>query len=74
MSPASSDSLNATVDLIELVSSRIINEIPAVNRVVLDSDSGKVVATPAIGGDPDGLAFDHDTIVRDAIELSRWGS
>jgi 8-oxo-dGTP diphosphatase len=22
----------------------------------------------------DGLAFDHDTIVRDAIELSRWGS
>jgi DNA-binding beta-propeller fold protein YncE len=26
--------------------------------VVLDSDSGKVVATPVIGGDPDGLTFD----------------
>ncbi len=26
--------------------------------VVLDSDTGKVVATPAIGDDPDGLAFD----------------
>lgn len=26
--------------------------------VVLDSDTGKVVATPAIGDDPDGLTFD----------------
>jgi DNA-binding beta-propeller fold protein YncE len=29
--------------------------------VVLDSDSGKVVATPAIGGDPDGIAFEAST-------------
>lgn len=29
--------------------------------VVLDSDSGKLVATPAIGDDPDGLAFDPKT-------------
>jgi DNA-binding beta-propeller fold protein YncE len=29
--------------------------------VVLDSDTGKVVATPAIGSDPDGAAFDPKT-------------
>jgi DNA-binding beta-propeller fold protein YncE len=29
--------------------------------VVLDSDTGKVVATPASGEDPDGLAFDPKT-------------
>lgn len=29
--------------------------------VVLDSDSGKVVATPAIGADPDGAAFDRES-------------
>ncbi len=29
--------------------------------VVLDSDTGKVVATPASGEDPDGLAFDPST-------------
>jgi DNA-binding beta-propeller fold protein YncE len=29
--------------------------------VVLDSDTGKVVATPAIGADPDGAAFDDTT-------------
>jgi DNA-binding beta-propeller fold protein YncE len=29
--------------------------------VVLDSDSGKVVATPAIGADPDGVAFEPKT-------------
>lgn len=29
--------------------------------VVLDSDSGKVVATPAIGDDPDGLVFEPAT-------------
>jgi DNA-binding beta-propeller fold protein YncE len=29
--------------------------------VVLDSDSGKVVGTPAIGEDPDGAAFDPKT-------------
>ncbi len=29
--------------------------------VVLDSDSGKVVATPVIGEDPDGIAFDPAT-------------
>src|SRR4051812_25188001 len=29
--------------------------------VVLDSDSGKVIATPTIGTDPDGLAFDPKT-------------
>ena len=29
--------------------------------VVLDSDTGKVIATPACGGDPDGLVFDPKT-------------
>lgn len=29
--------------------------------VVLDSDSGKVIATPAIGDDPDGLVFESAT-------------
>src|SRR5204863_6190593 len=29
--------------------------------VVLDSDTGKVVATPASGEDPDGLVFDPKT-------------
>jgi YVTN family beta-propeller protein len=29
--------------------------------VVLDSDSGKVIATPAIGDDPDGLVFEPAT-------------
>jgi DNA-binding beta-propeller fold protein YncE len=29
--------------------------------VVLDSDTGKVVATPAIGEDPDGVVFDSAT-------------
>jgi YVTN family beta-propeller protein len=29
--------------------------------VVLDSDSGKVIATPAIGEDPDGLVFEPKT-------------
>jgi len=29
--------------------------------VVLDSDTGKLIATPAIGDDPDGLAFDPKT-------------
>ncbi|MBS0367195.1 MAG: YncE family protein [Proteobacteria bacterium] len=29
--------------------------------IVLDSNSGKVVATPAIGADPDGAAFDPKT-------------
>lgn len=29
--------------------------------VVLDSDTGKVVATPTIGSDPDGVAFDATT-------------
>ena len=37
---------------------RIFSACANNKAVVLDSDTGKVVATPAIGEDPDGLAFD----------------
>ncbi len=40
---------------------RVFSSCSNNHLVVLDSDSGKVIATPAIGADPDGLAYDEKT-------------
>ena len=40
---------------------RVMSACANFKVVVLDSDSGKVVATPAIGEDPDGLYYDAKT-------------
>ena len=40
---------------------RVISACANGHLVVLDSDSGKVVATPAIDEDPDGVSFDPTT-------------
>jgi YVTN family beta-propeller protein len=44
--------------MVDAAHHRIFSSCSNNKVVVLDSDSGKVVATPAIGDDPDGLAFD----------------
>ncbi len=46
---------------VDAVHHRVFSACANNKVVVLDSDSGKVVATPAIGGDPDGIAFEPAT-------------
>jgi YVTN family beta-propeller protein len=43
---------------VDAVNHRLFAACANNKAVVLDSDSGKLIATPAIGDDPDGLAFD----------------
>lgn len=46
---------------VDAVHHRVFSACANNKVVVLDSDSGKVVATPMIGGDPDGLVFEPAT-------------